>query len=142
YSVLAALWPVVTWATREACPVAFVGIGHRPLAWLGAGAAVLGLIAAFSGLRSGRPLAAFLGSCSFIAGLLGATSALTFPVLLPSTGDSARSITAYAAASPAASLRTAMGWFSIGVPLAIGYFVVLFRLHRGKVVAAADGEGY
>jgi hypothetical protein len=30
----------------------------------------------------------------------------------------------------------------IGFPLAVGYFVVLFRIHRGKAVAARDGEGY
>ena len=29
-----------------------------------------------------------------------------------------------------------------GMPLAILYFVFLFRFHRGKAAAPADGEGY
>ena len=39
-------------------------------------------------------------------------------------------------------LRVALGWFSIGFPLALAYLAALFRMHRGKAVAAADGEGY
>jgi len=32
--------------------------------------------------------------------------------------------------------------FLVGFPLALAYLVVVFRLHRGKAVAAQDGEGY
>jgi hypothetical protein len=38
--------------------------------------------------------------------------------------------------------RTALRWFLVGLPLALAYLVVVFRLHRGKAVAARDGEGY
>jgi hypothetical protein len=36
----------------------------------------------------------------------------------------------------------ALGWWGVGIPLVIGYFVVLFRMHRGKVAAASGREGY
>jgi cytochrome bd ubiquinol oxidase subunit I len=52
-----------------------------------------------------------------------------------------RSMTTYNASSDPAGLRTAVGWLAIGLPLAILYFVFLFRFHRGKAAAPADGEG-
>jgi len=87
-----------------------------------------------------RPLAAFLGSCAFLAGMLGATAACLFPVLLRCTTDPALSITAANAGSTVSGLRTALRWWSIGAPLAVAYLVVLFRLHRGR--AAVGPEGY
>ena len=33
-------------------------------------------------------------------------------------------------------------WWFLGFPLAVAYFGFLFRIHRGKVKAAADGKGY
>ena len=85
---------------------------------------------------------AFLGSSAFLVGMLAATAACLFPVMLRSIDDPARSLTAFNAAAPASSLRAAIGWWIIGAPLAVGYFVFLFRVHRGKVVAAIGREGY
>jgi hypothetical protein len=56
-------------------------------------------------------------------------------------GD-ALSITAYTGGGDEASLRIAMRWFAVGLPLVAAYFAIVFRLHRGKAVAARDGEGY
>jgi cytochrome bd-type quinol oxidase subunit 2 len=52
------------------------------------------------------------------------------------------SLTVHNASVPATSLVTALGWWVIGAPLAIVYFVMLFRLHRGKLAAAHGREGY
>jgi hypothetical protein len=30
----------------------------------------------------------------------------------------------------------------LGFPLAVAYFVINFRLHRGKAAAASEGQGY
>lgn len=135
------LWPAVSWGTFVASPAFFTTFARRPLAWVGAVAAILGLAAALRGLATRRPLAAFLGSCGFVAAILLATAALMFPILLRSTGDAARSVTAYNAAAASGGLRTALGWFSLGAPLVVAYFVVVFRLHRGKVTPR-EGEGY
>lgn len=142
FGAVAVLWPFVTWATRVASPGAFATFGARPLAWAGAAAAAAGIATACLGLHGRRGLAAFLGSCSFIAGILGATGAMMFPVLLRAAADPTRSITAEAAASPTGSLRTALGWFALGAPLALAYFVTLHRLHRGKLAPPEDGHGY
>ena len=99
FVVVTLLWPFVTWATRIASPGAFANLGARPLAWLAGAAAGLGLATALRELWVDRALGAFVGSCVFIAGLLGATAALTFPVLLRSSSDPSRSLTAHAAAA-------------------------------------------
>ena len=69
-------------------PVFWPPSPRRPLAWLRR------LVAAAAARRrgSGPPraagdLAAFLGSCAFLAGLLGATAALVFPVMLRAIED-------------------------------------------------------
>lgn len=71
-----------------------------------------------------------------------ATAACLFPVLLRALPDPALSITAHNAGSTARGLGTALGWWAVGFPIAVAYVVVLFRIHRGKAVAAWDGEGY
>ena len=114
----------------------------RPLAWLSALLAVGGLLAVRLGLRGGRPLLAFLGSSAFVAGMLAATAACVFPVMLRAIDGEGLSLSAYNASVPARSLRIALGWWVIGAPLAVAYFVLLFRIHRGKVVAAHGRDGY
>jgi cytochrome d ubiquinol oxidase subunit II len=142
YAVAAALWPVVTAATIRVNSGFLSSLTARPLAWLLAAVALCGLAACFVGSARGADRAAFLGSCGFLVGLSAATAVCVFPVMLRATGDPALSMTAYNAAGDPSGLRTALVWFSIGFPIAILYFVIVYRLHRGRVVAAAEGEGY
>jgi cytochrome d ubiquinol oxidase subunit II len=135
-------WPLVTWATVTVYPELFAAWVGRPLGWLGFLLAVAGMASFWLGRSRGRDLLAFLGTSAFIGGLLVATAASMFPVMLRAIPDPSLSITAHAAANDEAGLRTALGWWVLGFPLAIGYLALLFRLHRGKAVAAKDGEGY
>jgi len=139
---VAVLWPVVTIATRIAAPDFLAVFPSRPLAWVGALAAISGLVAASLAMRRGHDRRAFLGTCAFLSGLMVATAACSFPALLRSSTDPALAITAYAASNDAKGLGTALSWWLVGFPIAVGYFVVVFRLHRGKAPAAAEGEGY
>jgi len=142
FAALAAVWPLATWATHAVNPEILRALPGRPLAWLGLTAAAGGLITVFVGLSRGRPLVAFLGSCAWIAGMLGATAACLYPVMLRAVPDAALSITALNAGTAPQGLRIATGWWSVGFPIVILYFYILFRIHRGKVVAAREGEGY
>jgi cytochrome d ubiquinol oxidase subunit II len=142
FAAVALLFPAVTIATLRVDPAFFGTLETRPLAGVLGAAALAGLVAALVGLSRGRDLAAFLGSSAFLAGLSGATAACTFPVLLRATGGDALSLTAGNSGGDPAGLGTALVWFSIGLPLAVLYFVTVLRLHRGKAVAARDGEGY
>jgi cytochrome bd ubiquinol oxidase subunit II len=142
YGGVALLWPMLTVATWLVNAPMLAALPGRPLAWLALLLAGWGLIGVRLGLRDDRPLRAFLGSCAFLAGMLAATAACVFPVMLRAIGGGGASLTAYNASVPTASLVTATGWWVVGFPLAVAYFVILFRLHRGKVVAAQGRDGY
>jgi cytochrome d ubiquinol oxidase subunit II len=139
---VAVLWPVVTVASNAVNPALFPGMGRRWLAALAVVLAVAGIVVVFLRLRRPGAVAAFLGSCAFLLGTIGASAASYFPVMLRATGGEALSLTAYTGGADEAGLRTALKWFLVGLPLALAYLVVVFRLHRGKAVAARDGEGY
>ena len=139
---LAVLWPLVTVATLRVNTELLAALPHRPVAWLAATAALVGLVIAIAGNARRRPLPAFLGSCAFLAGMLGATAACLFPVMLRSIVDPAFSLTAQGGGGTEAGLRLALRWWLLGIPLVAFYFTLLFRLHRGPAVAARNGEGY
>ena len=142
YVAVAVVWPLITMATAIVNEALFASVVRRPLALLAAAVALGGLTAVAAGLRNRRELQAFLGSCAFLAGMLGTTAAATFPVMLRSSIDGAWSLTAYNASVPVESLWIASRWWLVGLLLALLYLATLFRLHRGKAVAAPEGEGY
>lgn len=139
---VAIVWIVATVATRAVNPALLQALPGRPLAWLGTALAIGGYVFVWFGLARRRELASFLGSCCFLVGLLAATAACVFPVMLGSRTDPARSLTALNAGSSVESLRTGLYWWFLGLPIAVAYFAFLFHNHRGKVTAARDGEGY
>src|SRR5262245_56045350 len=111
-------------------------MGRRWLAMVALFFALGGGVAVFAGLRRGRDLRAFLGSCAFLLGIIGASAASYFPVMLRATGGDALSITAYTGGADEAGLRVALRWFLVGLPLALAYFVVVFRLTSGRAGTA------
>jgi cytochrome d ubiquinol oxidase subunit II len=139
---VAVLWPAVTLASHVVNPGLFPGMGRRWLAILAALVALGGIVTVFRRMTKGTGLCAFLGSGAFLLGVIGASAASLFPVMLRATGGDALSMTAYTGGGDEASLRIALRWFLVGLPLVVAYFAIVFRLHRGKAVAAADGEGY
>jgi cytochrome d ubiquinol oxidase subunit II len=141
-AAVAGLFFVVTVATSFVTPGFFASVPARPVAWIAALVAAGGLVLLNVHLRTGRDGLAFLGSALFLGGLLAATAAAMYPVMLRSRLDPSLSLTAPGCASATSSLRIALAWWSIAFPLAIAYLVIVARLHRGKVQAAADGEGY
>lgn len=60
-------------------------------------------------------------------------AAALYPSLLPSSDDPARDITIYNAATGAYALRVGLIWWGLGMCLAFGYFVFVYRMFRGKV---------
>jgi len=134
-------WPLVTAATVLVFPQLARAFAARPAAWLGFALALTGALMVGRGHKRANDGLAFLGSSAWIAGLLVATAACLFPVMLRAVPDAALSITAYSASNDTHGLRTALTWWAIGFPLAIAYLVALFRIHRGKVVVD-DGPGY
>jgi cytochrome d ubiquinol oxidase subunit II len=121
---------VETWFVR---PEFFASLGKRPLAWAFSAVAAGGVAALVTGLKQKRDLRAFLGSTAFMVGILAATAAALYPTLLVSTIASEHSLTAQAAAGPPKGLAVALVWWPVAFALAVTYFAILFRTHRGKI---------
>jgi len=87
---------------------------------------------------------AFLASCGYILGMLVGAAFALYPVVLPASTDPNFSLTIYNTAAGAHGLRVGFVWWTIGMLLATGYFVFIYRMFRGKVrvEAGADGHGY
>ncbi|WP_243287640.1 cytochrome d ubiquinol oxidase subunit II [Geothrix terrae] len=136
------LWIVASYATSAVNPGIFHRLPQAPLGWVASLIFLAGLALVFVGLKRERFLLAFLGSGAFILGLLAASAACVYPVMLKSTLDPQFDLTALNASVGSHGLRAGLVWWLIGFPIAIGYLTFLFRFHRGKVKAAAEGEGY
>jgi cytochrome d ubiquinol oxidase subunit II len=80
----------------------------------------------------GKEKLAFLASCSYIAFMLVGAAFAVFPVVL-SARDHQYDLTIYNTAAGAHGLNVGLVWWSFGVVLAIGYFVIVYRMFKGKV---------
>jgi cytochrome bd ubiquinol oxidase subunit II len=136
------LWVAATIATRTVSPEIYDHFAGSFLAWLFFVVYVAGLATVFYGILKERFLLAFLGSGAFIIGILATTAACVWPVMLKSTLNPGWSLTAQNASVGSHGLATGLVWWIIGFPIAVGYVALLFKIHRGKVKAAAEGEGY
>ncbi|WP_257311761.1 cytochrome d ubiquinol oxidase subunit II [Geothrix fuzhouensis] len=136
------LWMVASYATAMVNPGIFHRLPQAPLGWVASMIFLAGLSLVFVGLKRERFLLAFLGSGAFILGLLAASAACLYPVMLKSTLDPQFDLTALNASVGDHGLRTGLAWWLIGFPIAIGYLAFLFHFNRGKVKAAGEGEGY
>ncbi|MBV9670560.1 MAG: cytochrome d ubiquinol oxidase subunit II, partial [Acidobacteriales bacterium] len=57
------------------------------------------------------------------------------PVLLPSSNNPANDITIDNAATGTYAMHVGLIWWGLGMLLATGYFVFVYRMFRGKVTA-------
>jgi cytochrome d ubiquinol oxidase subunit II len=92
-------------------------------------------------IRKGEDKLAFVGSASYIVGMLVGAAFGLYPVVLPASTDPAhRSLTIYNTAAGRHGLTVGFTWWILGMILALAYFTLLFRMFRGKV--RLEGEGY
>jgi cytochrome d ubiquinol oxidase subunit II len=100
--------------------------------WIIPALVLAGLAGIFVFGRQRREREAFLSSCLFIVAMLAGAAFALYPVLLPSSGDPAAALTIHNAATGPRSLAIGLGWWSAGMVVAIGYFVLIYWLFRGK----------
>ena len=82
---------------------------------------------------------AFTCSCVYLAMMLVGAAIGLYPRLLPATTDAAYDITTENAMSGPHALHVGLVWWSLGMLLAVGYFVLVYRMFRGKVSLEARG---
>ena len=103
---------------------------------------VLSLISMRRMSRGGNERGAFLSSCAYLIFMLVGAAAAVYPNLLTSTTAPALNITVYNAHSGPHSLAIGLIWWSFGMALALGYFIFVYRMFRGKVSASSGAHGY
>ena len=83
--------------------------------------------------RNGNEGRAFASSCAYLALMMAGTAAAVYPNLLFSTTDPQLNITVFNARSGEHALTIGLIWWSLGMVLAAGYFVFVYRMFRGKI---------
>jgi len=73
--------------------------------------------------------------------MLAGAAIAVYPNLLTSTTDPALNITVHNAAAGSYALSAGLIFWSLGMVLALGYFVFMYRMFRGKV-SGSGGSGY
>jgi cytochrome bd ubiquinol oxidase subunit II len=113
-----------------------------PIAFIVPIAVLLALISIvyFSGKHEDRR--AFACSCAYLALMLVGAAIALYPRLLPSSSDSSRDITIVKALSGPHTLRVGLVWWAFGMCLAVMYFLVVYRMFKGKVSLESDGYGH
>jgi len=91
------------------------------------------------GILNHQEKPAFLASGGYIAVMLVGAAFALYPVVLPASTDSNYSLTIYNCAAGRHPLTVGLVWWCIGIVLALGYFVFIFRMFRGKVRLEQSG---
>jgi len=127
---------VVTIFTMQVQPQVLVNLAGHPWGYVFPALAVAGLVASLGR----RPIVAFLGSCTYLVGMLTSAAFGVFPYVLPARPDSALGLTIYNSATSGYGLKVGLVWFIPGMLMALGYSVFVYRHFAGKV--RVEGEGY
>jgi cytochrome bd ubiquinol oxidase subunit II len=135
--VLTVLGTIVTFSVQPAILASF---RSRPWEIIFPIIALIGLIGmGYFNIRQ-RDLAAFFSSCAYIVGMLASAASSLYPMVLPAVNP-AYSLTIQNASGSQYGQTVGLVWWSIGIVLAIIYFVVTYRLFWGKVRPMGT-EGY
>jgi len=135
----AALTMLATPATFWVSPEILRSFNERPYGYVLPLVAVAGLAGmVFFNFRDNER-AAFLSSGAYIIGMLTSTVFAVYPNVLPAV-DPENSLTILNASASQYGMTVGLIWWSIGMVLAAVYFIVIYRLFRGKV--NLEDEGY
>lgn len=143
------LWPAVLLvtivslpATVIARPASLKNYRAHPVGFLIPAIVLAALVLVMVGIRSGRAKIGFAGSCLYLATMLIGAALGLYPILLPAVGTGGQDLTIARALAGPHTLHVGLVWWTIGILLALLYFVTMYRLFRGKVTADSEGYGH
>jgi cytochrome d ubiquinol oxidase subunit I len=113
-----------TYAVRDAM---FTNFGDQPWRLVFPVLSLGALGAQFAFQRAGRWGRAFFASCSFIVAMLSTVAAGLYPNILPAREGHPFGLTIHNAASSHHALAVGLRWWSLGIVLAIAYFIMAYR---------------
>jgi cytochrome d ubiquinol oxidase subunit II len=104
------------------------------------------VLCALAGMRTfsirKENLKAFLCSCLYLTLMLVGACAGLYPTVLPSSISASGDITIANSLSGSYATHAGLVWWSFGLVLAIGYFIISYGMFRGKVPTDAEGYGH
>lgn len=93
--------------------------------------------------RKGKEKGAFLASSAYLTMMLVGVAFALYPLILPASTGEEFSLTIANSVTSTYAMKVALVWWTFGIIIAIGYFVFLYRMFRGKVDLSGTGEhGY
>jgi len=116
----------------------FASILSNPLFWVFFILLITGIIYIPVAVNSEKFGRAFIASSTTIASMIGLMSVSLFPNMVPSSIDTAYSLTIYNASSTPRTLETMLIIALLGMPLVIGYTIFIYKIFKGKVVLNED----
>jgi cytochrome bd ubiquinol oxidase subunit II len=134
-----ALTLLATAATFWVSPWMLGSFGARPYGLVFPLVAIAGLVGMVLFNLRENDRAAFLSSSAYIIGMLTSMVFGVYPKVLPAVNP-ANSLTIQNASASDYGQAVGIIWWSIGMVLAAVYFVLIYRLFRGKV--NLEDEGY
>ena len=136
-----ALTVVVTAVTLRVQPQILVNLRMWPIGLVFPLLAVAGLVGVVLELRKRNERRAFYASCAYLTGMLTSLVFGVYPLVLPARNP-AYSLTIWNTKASAYGLKIGLIWWAVGMILATGYSVVVYRSFAGKVVIDKDSHSY
>jgi cytochrome d ubiquinol oxidase subunit II len=131
---------LLTAVTFRIQPQVIANFKTWPVGYILPALAIAGLAGVPFELRRGKERNAFLASCTYLLGMLTSVVFGVYPMVLPARNP-AYSLTITNAKAGAYGLKIGLIWWIIGMILATGYFIYVYRTFAGKVTADAGGHG-
>jgi cytochrome bd ubiquinol oxidase subunit II len=131
---------LLTMLTFSVQPQVVANFKTWPVGFILPALAIAGLAGVPFELRRKDELKAFLASCGYLLGMLTSVVFGVYPMVLPSR-DPAYSLTITNAKAADYGLKIGLIWWVLGMILAAGYFIYVYRAFAGKVSAEAGSHG-
>jgi cytochrome bd ubiquinol oxidase subunit II len=134
-----ALTVLATLATFWVSPWMLESFGARPYGYVLPLVAIAGLVGMVLFNLRGDDRKTFISSSAYIVGMLTSTVFAVYPKVLPAVNPE-NSLTITNASASDYAQAVGLVWWTIGMVFAAIYFIVIYRLFRGKV--RLEDEGY
>ncbi len=131
--VLILLTPISLIATMTVHQSTLENYLAEPVSFIIPALVVLSLFGIWQFNRIAKPLHAFLSSCSYLLFMMVGAAFGLYPTLLPSVTPGASDLTVARCISGTHTLSVGIVWWGVGMILALGYFVLVYSMFRGKV---------
>lgn len=131
---------IVTAVTFSVQPHVKESFARWPAGYVLPLSAAAGLVGVKHWARGKNEKRAFFASCAYLLGMLTSVVFGVYPNVLPAR-DPQYSLTVTSAKAGAYGLKVGLIWWCVGILLATGYFVFVYRSFSGKVNADSGSHG-